>query len=148
MFSNRGVHGCRAADPPLSLVLQEISATAPEPEAPPEQRATWPPASYYQIKREYKPLHASALFRRGNQAKRSSFMTNRESCCLWYLEFPGRRARRRYESEKEKKCSETEELYFKIFFLVKNFFHSSKNFPVTVVEFLRMRFTKNKNQCK
>lgn len=147
MFSNRGVHGCRAADPPLSLVLLEISPTAPEPEAPPEQRATWPPVSYYQIKREYKPLHASALFRRGNQAKRSSFMTNRESCCLCYLEFPGRRALRLYESEKEKKNAlRLKNFISKSFFLLlRLFFHSSKN---VLIEFLKMRFMKNENQCK
>lgn len=67
MFSNQSVHDCCAADPPLSLVLLEISPTAPEPEAPPEQRATWPSASHYQIRREYKPLHASVLFHRGDQ---------------------------------------------------------------------------------
>lgn len=75
-------------------------------------------------------------------------MTNRESCCLWYLEFPGRRALRLYESQKEKKKNALRLKNFiskSFFLLLRLFFHSSKN---VLVEFLKMRFMKNENQCK
>lgn len=143
----RRSHGRRRAArlPPLSLVLPEISPSGPEPEAASEQKgATWPPASYYQIKREYKALHAPAAppplrTSRGSKWKRSGVATNGERCCLQCLEIPGRRALRLCHYEKDVLLPDWEALFKTLFFS-----YSCKYVLLTLLDFLfffRMTFT-------